>query len=242
MALFRKTGYEAGQVDMSRLPRHIAIIMDGNGRWAKKRGLPRTAGHKVGAETFRSIATYCQELGIQYLTIYAFSTENWKRPKDEVDTLMNLLEQYLQEAIDTMERDHIRLRFFGDLSALSPELQALAHRTDDISGHYDGFQANICLNYGGRAEILRAAQLCAAAGEDWTEENFSKYLWSAGIPDPELIIRPSGELRLSNFLLWQCAYSEFYFCDTLWPDFTRADLDKAIIDYQKRDRRFGGVK
>ena len=242
MALFRKTGYEAGQVDMSRLPRHIAIIMDGNGRWAKKRGLPRTAGHKVGAETFRSIATYCQELGIQYLTIYAFSTENWKRPKDEVDTLMNLLEQYLQEAIDTMERDHIRLKVLGDAAALSPKLQRMIARTNDISAHYDGFQTNICLNYGGRAEILRAAQLCAAAGEDWTEENFSKYLWSAGIPDPELIIRPSGELRLSNFLLWQCAYSEFYFCDTLWPDFTRADLDKAIIDYQKRDRRFGGVK
>ncbi len=242
MALFRKTGYEAGQVDMSRLPRHIAIIMDGNGRWAKKRGLPRTAGHKVGAETFRSIATYCQELGIQYLTIYAFSTENWKRPKDEVDTLMNLLEQYLQEAIDTMERDHIRLKILGDAAALSPKLQRMIARTNDISTHYQGFQTNICLNYGGRAEILRAAQLCAAAGEDWTEENFSKYLWSAGIPDPELIIRPSGELRLSNFLLWQCAYSEFYFCDTLWPDFTRADLDKAIIDYQKRDRRFGGVK
>ena len=242
MALFRKTGYEAGQVDMSRLPRHIAIIMDGNGRWAKKRGLPRTAGHKVGAETFRTIATYCQELGIQYLTIYAFSTENWKRPKDEVDTLMNLLEQYLQEAIDTMERDHIRLKVLGDAAALSPKLQRMIARTNDISTHYQGFQTNICLNYGGRAEILRAAQLCAAAGEDWTEENFSKYLWSAGIPDPELIIRPSGELRLSNFLLWQCAYSEFYFCDTLWPDFTRADLDKAIIDYQKRDRRFGGVK
>lgn len=242
MALFRKTGYEAGQVDMSRLPRHIAIIMDGNGRWAKKRGLPRTAGHKVGAETFRSIATYCQELGIQYLTIYAFSTENWKRPKDEVDTLMNLLEQYLQEAIDTMERDHIRLKVLGDAAALSPKLQRMIARTNDISTHYQGFQTNICLNYGGRAEILRAAQLCATAGEDWTEENFSKYLWSAGIPDPELIIRPSGELRLSNFLLWQCAYSEFYFCDTLWPDFTRADLDKAIIDYQKRDRRFGGVK
>ena len=242
MALFRKTGYEAGQVDMSRLPRHIAIIMDGNGRWAKKRGLPRTAGHKVGAETFRDIATYCQELGIQYLTIYAFSTENWKRPKDEVDTLMNLLEQYLQEAIDTMERDHIRLKILGDAAALSPKLQRMIARTNDISTHYQGFQTNICLNYGGRAEILRAAQLCAAAGEDWTEENFSKYLWSAGIPDPELIIRPSGEMRLSNFLLWQCAYSEFYFCDTLWPDFTRADLDKAIIDYQKRDRRFGGVK
>ena len=242
MALFRKTGYEAGQVDMSRLPRHIAIIMDGNGRWAKKRGLPRTAGHKVGAETFRSIATYCQELGIQYLTIYAFSTENWKRPAEEVSAIMSLLEQYLLEAVDTMERDHIRLKVLGDAAALSPKLQRMIAETNDISTHYQGFQANICLNYGGRAEILRAAQLCAAAGEDWTEENFSKYLWSAGIPDPELIIRPSGELRLSNFLLWQCAYSEFYFCDTLWPDFTRADLDKAIIDYQKRDRRFGGVK
>ena len=141
-----------------------------------------------------------------------------------------------------MEKDHIRLKFFGDLSAIAPELQELAAETREISGHYDGFQANICLNYGGRAEILRAAQQCAAAGEDWTEENFGKYLYSAGIPDPELIIRPSGELRLSNFLLWQCAYSEFYFCDTLWPDFTRKELDKAIIDYQKRDRRFGGVK
>ena len=243
MGLFdTRTPQTAGEVDKGRLPRHIAVIMDGNGRWAKKRGLPRTAGHKAGAETFRDIATYCKELGMDYLTVYAFSTENWKRPTEEVSAIMSLLEQYLLEAVDTMERDYIRLRFFGDLSALSPELQALAHRTDDISGHYDGFQANICLNYGGRAEILRAAQLCAAAGEDWTEENFSKYLWSAGIPNPELIIRPSGELRLSNFLLWQCAYSEFYFCDTLWPDFTRADLDKAIIDYQKRDRRFGGVK
>ncbi len=242
MALFRKTGYEAGQVDMSRLPRHIAIIMDGNGRWAKKRGLPRTAGHKVGAETFRTVATYCQELGIQYLTIYAFSTENWKRPKDEVDTLMGLLAQYLREAIGTMERDHIRLKILGDVTALSPELQRMIAETNDISARYQGFQANICLNYGGRAEILRAARLCAEAGEDWTEENFGNHLYSAGIPDPELIIRPSGELRLSNFLLWQCAYSELYFCDTLWPDFSRADLDKAIIDYQKRDRRFGGVK
>ena len=242
MALFRKTGYEAGQVDMGRLPRHIAIIMDGNGRWAKKRGLPRTAGHKVGAEVFRDIATYCQELGLEYLTIYAFSTENWKRPKDEVDTLMSLLEQYLQEAIDTMERDHIRLKILGDTTALSPKLQQMIAETNAISTHYQGFQANICLNYGGRAEILRAARLCAESGEEWTEENFSNHLWSAGIPDPELIIRPSGELRLSNFLLWQCAYSEFYFCDTLWPDFKRHDLDKAIIDFQGRDRRFGGVK
>ena len=241
MGLFQKKHETAGQVDMGRLPRHIAIIMDGNGRWAKKRGLPRTAGHKVGAEVFRDIATYCQELGIEYLTIYAFSTENWKRPKDEVDTLMSLLEQYLQEAIDTMERDHIRLRVLGDVAGLSPQLQRMIDETNAISTHYQGFQANICLNYGGRAEILRAARLCAEAGEEWTEENFSKYLWSAGIPAPELIIRPSGELRLSNFLLWQCAYSEFYFCDTLWPDFKRQDLNLAIIDFQHRDRRFGGV-
>ena len=242
MGLFRKRGNTAGQVDMSRLPRHIAIIMDGNGRWAKKRGLPRTAGHKVGAETFRDIATYCRELGVEYLTVYAFSTENWKRPKDEVDTIMELLEQYLQEAINTMERNHIRLKILGDTAALSPKLQQMVAQTNAISTHYQGFQANICLNYGGRSEILRAARLCAEAGEEWTEENFGKYLWSAGIPDPELIIRPSGELRLSNFLLWQCAYSEFYFCDTLWPDFDRAALDRAIIDYQGRDRRFGGVK
>ena len=222
-------------------PRHIAIIMDGNGRWAKKRGLPRTAGHAAGAEAFRRIANYCRSLGVEYLTVYAFSTENWRRPKDEVDVLMSLLEQYLQEAIDTMERDHIRLRVLGDVAGLSPQLQRMIDETNAISTHYQGFQANICLNYGGRAEILRAARLCAEAGEEWTEENFSKYLWSAGIPDPELIIRPSGELRLSNFLLWQCAYSEFYFCDTLWPDFKRKDLDLAIIDFQHRDRRFGGV-
>ena len=243
MGLFNtRTPQTAGEVDKGRLPRHIAVIMDGNGRWAKKRGLPRTAGHKAGAETFRDIATYCKELGMDYLTVYAFSTENWKRPAEEVSAIMSLLEQYLLEAVDTMERDHIRLRFFGDLSALSPELQALAHRTDDISGHYDGFQANICLNYGGRAELLRAAQRCAERGLDWTEENLSANMYSAGIPDPELVIRPGGEMRLSNFLLWQCAYSELYFCDTLWPDFTRQELDKAIIDYQRRDRRFGGVK
>ena len=241
MGLFQKKHETAGQVDMGRLPRHIAIIMDGNGRWAKKRGLPRTAGHKVGAEVFRDIATYCQELGIGYLPVYAFSTENWKRPKDEVDVLMSLLEQYLQEAIDTMERDHIRLRVLGDVAGLSPQLRRLIDETSAISTHYQGFQASICLIYGGRAESLRAARLCAEAGEEWTEENFSKYLWSAGIPDPELIIRPSGELRLSNFLLWQCAYSEFYFCDTQWPDFKRKDLDLAIIDFQHRDRRFGGV-
>ena len=183
----------------------------------------------------------CKNLGLEYLTVYAFSTENWKRSEDEVSAIMRLFETYLHEAIDTMERDHIRLRVLGDVAGLSPQLQRMIDETNAISTHYQGFQANICLNYGGRAEILRAARLCAEAGEEWTEENFGKYLWSAGIPDPELIIRPSGELRLSNFLLWQCAYSEFYFCDTLWPDFKRKDLDLAIIDFQHRDRRFGGV-
>ena len=243
MGLFsKKVSHKAGQVDKSRLPRHIAIIMDGNGRWAKKRGLPRTAGHKVGAETFRKIALYCRDIGVDYLTIYAFSTENWKRPAEEVSTLMSLLGKYMQEAIDTMERDKMKLRFFGDLSALSPELQDLARRANAVADRVEGFQANLCINYGGRDEILHAAKLCAAAGEEMTEENLQKHLYSAGIPDPELIIRPGGELRLSNFLLWQCAYSEFYFCDTLWPDFGERDLDEAIVAYQQRDRRFGGVK
>ena len=243
MGLFsKKVSHKAGQVDKSRLPRHIAIIMDGNGRWAKKRGLPRTAGHKVGAETFRKIALYCKALGVEYLTIYAFSTENWKRPADEVSTLMSLLKKYMQEAIDTMERDQMKLRFFGDLSALSPELQALAHKANEVADRVEGFQANLCINYGGRDEILHAARECAAAGEEMTEENLERHLYSAGIPDPELIIRPGGELRLSNFLLWQCAHSEFYFCVTLWPDFGERDLDEAIVAFQQRDRRFGGVK
>ena len=245
------SGKLAGQVDKSRLPRHIAIIMDGNGRWATKRSLPRSAGHKAGAETFRKIATYCKNLGVQYLTVYAFSTENWKRSETEVGAIMMLLKKYLLEAIDSMEKDSIRLKFFGDMSPISPELRALAHETDEITEHLDqrDFQANICLNYGGRDEILRAVRRFAAdcaegkrRPEDLDEDGFSGYLDSAGVPDPELIIRPSGELRLSNFLLWQCAYSEFYCTDTLWPDFDEAEIDRAVAAYQKRDRRFGGVK
>lgn len=232
-------------------PRHIAIIMDGNGRWATKRGLPRTAGHKAGAETFRRIATHCKNTGVKYLTVYAFSTENWKRSADEVGAIMLLLKRYLQEAVDTMERDHIRLHFFGDMTPIPQELQALARKTDEITGHLsrDDFQANVCLNYGGRDEIVRAVRRFAAdcaAGkrkpEELDEAGFSDYLDSRGIPDPELIVRPSGEERLSNFLLWQCAYSEFYCTDTLWPDFDEAELDKAIAAYHARDRRFGGVK
>ena len=248
MGLFSKEN-KAGQVDLNNLPCHVAVIMDGNGRWAQKRGLPRSAGHKAGAETFRKLGTYCKNLGIDYLTVYAFSTENWKRPKDEVDGIMHLLEQYLHECIDTMEKDGNRLRFLGDLSVLTPELRELIDETNEISSRIEGFQANVCLNYGGRDEILRAVRRFAAecaAGErkpeELNESLFSTYLDSAGIPDPELIIRPSGEQRLSNFLLWQCAYSEFYYTDTLWPDFDESELDKAIAAYQSRDRRFGGVK
>ena len=230
------------------VPRHIAIILDGNGRWAKKRGLPRTAGHKVGAENFRKIATYCKNIGVEYLTVYAFSTENWSRPEDEVSTLMKLFDRYLKEAIDTMARDNIRMRVLGDVSALSPELQRQIEETNRISQRYEGFQANICINYGGRAEIMRAAKLYLedvrvnGAGEELDEKRFSSYMYSSGIPDPELLIRPGGEQRISNFLLWQCAYSEFYFTDVLWPDFDAQELEKAIAEFNRRDRRFGGVK
>ncbi len=230
------------------IPRHIAIILDGNGRWARRRGLPRTAGHAAGSENFRKIATYCKNIGVDYLTVYAFSTENWKRPDDEVKTIMRLLRRYLNEAIDTMERDRIRMKIFGDVAGLAPELQELVKKTDEISARYEGFQANICLNYGGRDEIVHAARRYArdlmegkTEGE-LTEEQFGSYLYSAGIPDPDLLIRPGGEQRISNFLLWQCAYAEFYFTDVLWPDFSTDELDKAIAVYQSRDRRFGGVK
>ncbi len=230
------------------VPRHVAIVLDGNGRWAQKRGLPRTAGHAAGSENFRRIATYCRDIGMDYLTVYAFSTENWKRSAEEVSAIMGLLKKYLLEALEKMERDHIRLQFFGDLHRLPQELQDLAARTWETSQRYTGFQANICLNYGGRDEIVRAARAFAArcaAGEarpeELTEAGFSDLLYSRGIPDPDLIIRPSGELRLSNFLLWQAAYSEFYFTDVLWPDFTPRDLEQAIADFNGRSRRFGGV-
>ena len=243
-----KKNSTAGEREQSGIPRHIAIILDGNGRWAKKRGLPRTAGHAAGAETFRKIAYYCRDIGVDYLTVYAFSTENWKRPEGEVKTIMRLLDKYLREAIDTMERDGMKMRIFGDVSELSPELQELAHRTDEIADHIDGFQANVCLNYGGRDEIVHAAKRWAAdlaAGKvegELTEEVFSRYLYSANVPDPDLLIRPGGEQRLSNFLLWQCAYAEFYFTDVLWPDFTPEELDKALAVFRSRDRRYGGVK
>jgi len=245
-------GYSMGnsQTEKTKLPapRHIAIIMDGNGRWAKKRGLPRTAGHAAGAETFRRIANYCRTLNVEYLTVYAFSTENWKRSQDEIAGIMKLLGAYLKEALRDMEKNHVRFCFFGDLSRLSPDLQKLCQQAVTQSSDYHEVQVNFCLNYGGRDEIVKAAQKFAskvAAGEckpeDLTEEMFSGELYSAGVPDPELVIRPSGEMRTSNFLLWQSAYSEFVYMDVLWPDFTPEDLDAAIAEYHRRNRRFGGA-
>lgn len=240
MALFEK--------NKPQPPRHVAIIMDGNGRWAKKRGLPRTAGHAAGAETFRRIANYSRTLGLEYLTVYAFSTENWKRSEDEINGIMRLLRSYLEEALRDMEKNHVRFKFFGDLSRLSPALQELCRRAEQSSADYHEVQVNFCLNYGGRDEIVHAARAFAAdvaAGkhtpEELDEAMLSNYLYSAGVPDPELIIRPSGELRTSNFLLWQSAYSEFVFMDILWPDFREEDMDAAIAEYHRRNRRFGGV-
>ena len=228
-------------------PRHIAIIMDGNGRWARKRGLPRTAGHAAGAESFRRIANYCRTLGVEYLTVYAFSTENWKRSQEEVAGIMKLLHRYLVEALADMEKNRVRFRFFGDLSRLTPQLRQLCQDAEKRSEDYD-VQVNFCLNYGGRDEIVRAARAFSrdvaqgkCAAEDLTEERFSQYLYSADVPDPELIIRPSGEQRISNFLLWQSAYSEYVFMNVLWPDFTSAHLDEAIAEYHRRNRRFGGT-
>ena len=247
----KKKQPEAGEgPDPSRLPRHIGFFMDATGRGAKTRGRPRTAGHAAGAETFRTIAYRCRDLGIPYLTVYAFSTENWKRPAEEVSAIMDLLRKYLLEALEKMEKDGFRIRFFGDIEPLPPELRQLCLETVETGSHVAGakYQINVCLNYGGRDEILRAARAWGRdllSGrqqvEDLTEETFARYLDSQTIPDPDLIIRPSGELRLSNFLPWQSAYAEFYFTDVLWPDFSPAVLDEALVDFQRRQRRFGGV-
>jgi len=229
------------------VPEHIAIIMDGNGRWAKQRGLPRTSGHAAGAEAFRRIATYCGEIGVKYLTVYAFSTENWKRSEEEVSGIMRLMGRYLEEGLRDMEKNRVKICFFGDLSRLSPSLRQKCLEAEARSKDYD-VQVNFCFNYGGRLEIVQAAQRFAAEvqngirkPEELTEALFDSYLYSAGVPDPELIIRPSGEQRTSNFLLWQSAYSEYVFMNVLWPDFGPADLDAAIAEYHRRNRRFGGV-
>lgn len=231
-----------------QLPKHIGIIMDGNGRWAKQRNLPRSAGHSAGAKNFRKITKYCSSIGIKYLTVYAFSTENWKRPEDEVNSLMKLFKSYLEEAISDFKDEDIVVNFIGDKSAFSPELQQLIDENEKMSAHRKGMVLNIAMNYGSRDEILRAVKNIAIqikAGcidvDDITTDVISNNLYTAGQPDPDLVIRPSGEYRISNFLLWQSAYTEYVIMDVLWPDFSEEMLDEALIEYAKRNRRFGGV-
>ena len=229
--------------NMSRVPAHIAIIMDGNGRWATSRGLPRTVGHREGAKKFREIASYCQEIDIKYLTVYAFSTENWKRPKEEVDAIMQLFHDYLIEARQELRTRNIHIQVLGDLSVFDGEFRQLIDEVQSMNPGPDALVANLAINYGGRAELVMAANAAFAEKQGpITESDLEAHLYTAGQPDPELIIRTSGEFRLSGFLLWQCSYSEFYFSDLLWPDFTTDELDRALEAFAGRDRRFGAVK
>lgn len=229
------------------IPKHIGIIMDGNGRWAKKRLLPRNMGHKKGAEVFQDITRYCNELGLEAVTFYAFSTENWKRPKDEVDGIMKLFKEYLITAFD-YEKENNKIIFLGDKSAFSGELLDLMEEIETKTADRTGMILNIAINYGSRNEIVHACKKIAQDVKngkmdvnDINEDTFSSFLYTKNQPDPDFVLRPSGEKRLSNFLLWQSAYSEFVYMDVLWPDFTRKNLDEAILEFNKRNRRFGGV-
>ena len=230
------------------IPEHVGIIMDGNGRWAKKRAMPRSVGHTYGAKTFKKITRYISKCGVKYLTLYAFSTENWKRPLEEVNALMKIFRQYLIESITDFREDDIKVNFIGDRSAFAKDMIDLINETEDIAKDRKGMQLNIAMNYGGRDEILAAVKsLCNEAKNgsidvaSITEEDISRRLYTCGQPDPDLIIRTGGEHRLSNFMLYQAAYAEFYSTDTLWPDFDEEEFDKAIIEFNKRSRRFGGV-
>ena len=237
--------FKRKKIDTSELvlPKHIAIIMDGNGRWAKKRSLPRTAGHAVGGRTFKTIARYCNKIGIKYLTVYAFSTENWKRPKEEIDNIMGILRDYLKDT-DNFKGENIKLTFIGDRTPLADDIKELMLKAEKDSEDATGLHLNIALNYGGRDEIVHAVKKIADEGipaDKITEQTVCDRLYTAGQPDPDFIIRPSGEYRLSNFLIWQSAYAEYWFSDILWPDFSPDDLDKALRDFSRRNRRFGGV-
>lgn len=240
MGFFKK---KKNKVDHIAVPTHIAIIMDGNGRWAKKRSLPRTAGHAAGSKKFKEIARYCNKIGVQYLTVYAFSTENWKRPKEEVDTIMNIFRDYLKDSAN-FKSENIMLKFIGDRSGMPKDIVKLMEQAEYDSKDATGLKCYMAINYGGRDELVHAVRSILKEGikeEDISEETISSHIYTKDYPDPELIIRPSGEYRLSNFLIWQAAYSEFWFSNVLWPDFSTDDLDKAIEDYNKRNRRFGGV-
>ena len=237
------------ELDMNNIPKHIAIIMDGNGRWAQARNLPRSLGHKAGVETIRRVIKEADKLGVKYMTFYAFSTENWKRPKDEVDALMKLLVQYLRQELEELHRNSVVIRVLGDISRLPDECVKEIERSKEKTKNNTGIVMNFALNYGGRDEIIRATKFIAESvkkgelnPEDITKEVIESYLYTHDMPDPDIIIRPSGEQRLSNFLLWQCAYSEFWYSNINWPDFKEKDLRKAIFDFQNRERRFGGLK
>ena len=231
------------------IPQHVAIILDGNGRWAKKRGMPRNYGHVQLCKNVERICEDAYKMGIKYLTVYAFSTENWNRPKDEVDALMKLLRNYMKTCLKTAEKNRMKVRVIGDISRLDEDIRKRILELEKASEHNDGLNFQIAINYGSRDEMIRAMRKMAAdvkegalAPEEISEEVFERYLDTHDIPDPDLLIRTSGELRLSNYLLWQLAYTEFYFTDVPWPDFTKEELLKAIEQYNNRDRRFGGVK
>lgn len=230
------------------VPTHLGIIMDGNGRWAKKRGLPRQAGHVTGAQVFRKITKYCEKRGVKFLTVYAFSTENWKRPQEEVNGIMDLLRQYLRESLADFQKENIRTRFIGDPAPLAADIRALMEEAEQTTAHKTGMTLNIALNYGGQEEITHVVKTLAMrvkngelAPEDIDENAVDAALYTAGQPPVDMVLRPSGEYRLSNFLIWQTAYAEFVFMDILWPDFSNDDLDAAFAEYARRNRRFGGV-
>lgn len=236
------------QIDFSRLPRHIAVIMDGNGRWANRRFLPRVAGHRAGVEAVRATVDVCARLGIQALTLYAFSVENWKRPPFEIEALMTFLKEYLRKELDNIHKENIRFQTIGRMKELDESVQFELRSAIQKTANNSGMTLNVALNYGGRVELVDAFRqlmiACEREGrspDSITEADISRHLYTCGLPDPDLLIRTSGEMRVSNFLLWQIAYAEIYVTDTLWPDFRRPDVFAAIVDYQKRDRRFGGL-
>ena len=231
------------------MPKHVAIIMDGNGRWAQKRGMPRALGHRAGVESLRGIVELCDELGIRVLTVYAFSTENWKRPKEEVSVLMDLLVEYLNKEVSKLHQEGVRIHPIGRMEDLPKQAVVAIQDAVQLTKDNKGLVLNVALNYGGRTEIIDAVKAIAAAVQNGLyqvdqvdADLFSKYLYTADLPEPDLLIRPSGDYRISNFLLWQLAYTEFWFTDVLWPEFRRSHMLRAIIDYQNRDRRFGGLK
>ncbi len=241
--IIKPTSSEAkllAEIDLARLPQHIAVIMDGNGRWARERGKPRIFGHREGANSVRAIVDTCRRLEIKAVTLYAFSTENWKRPRTEVKALMQMLKSYIRKDVKEVHEHGIRFQTIGDLDALPPDVQGEIASAKKMTAENDGMVMNIALNYGGRAEIVRAARLAAGKGEI-TEETIERNLYTADLPEVDLLIRTSGEFRISNFMLWQLAYSEIYVTPVLFPDFRRKEIFEALIEFQRRERRFGGV-